>query len=142
MVFFLYVQEDPSAISTAVDVLAHTEAGGKKADRLQLDVDPKLLVSSKSRGPAPQRHIPTHAPPKRKVCLHHASYTGRELPDYLHTLTLSTESFCVSTASTGDGEGWRKTSSVCFAVLCTRDSVQAEELRYKVYLFLKFSKKI
>jgi hypothetical protein len=49
MVFFLYVQEDPSAISTAVDVLAHTEAGGKKADRLQLDVDPKLLVSSKSR---------------------------------------------------------------------------------------------
>ncbi len=47
--------------------------GGKKADRLQLDVDPKLLVSSKSRGPAPQCHIPTHAPQKRKVCLHHAS---------------------------------------------------------------------
>jgi hypothetical protein len=54
MVFFLFVQEDPSAISTAVDVLARTEAGGKKADRLQLDVDPKLLVSSKSRGPAPK----------------------------------------------------------------------------------------
>jgi hypothetical protein len=137
MGFFLFVQEDPSAISTAVDVLAHTEAGGKKADRLQLDVDPKLLVSSKSRGPAPQRHIPTHAPPKRKVCLHHASYTWRELPDYLHTLTLSTESLCVSTASTGDGEGWRKTSSVCFAaVLYSRDSVHAA-LRYIVSLYPK-----
>jgi hypothetical protein len=68
MDFFLYVQEEePSAVSTAVDVLPHTEAGGKKADRLQRDVDHKLLVSSKStgRGPAPQRHIPTHA--KRKA---------------------------------------------------------------------------
>jgi hypothetical protein len=139
MVFFLNVQEEPSDVSTTVDVLPHTEADGKKADRLQLEVDPKLLVSSKSRGPAPQRHIPTHAPPKRKVCLHHASYTGRELPDYLHTLTLSTESLCVSTASTEDGEGWRKTSSVYFAVICTRDSVTAQALRYKVYLFLKFS---
>ena len=111
--FFLALQEEPSDVSTAVDVLAHTEEDGKKkADRLQLDVDPKLLVSSKSKGPAPPRHIPTHAPPKRKVCLRHhdASYTGRELPDYLHTLTLSTESFSVSTPSTGDGEGWRKTS--------------------------------
>ncbi len=108
--FFRNVQEEPSDVSTVVDVLAHTEAYGKKADRLQLDVDPKLLVSSKSRGPAAQRHIPTHAPPKRKVCLHHASYTGPELPDYLHTLTLSAETLCVSTASTGDGEGWRKTT--------------------------------
>ena len=137
--FFLYVQEAPIEVSAAVDVLTNTKEGGKKADRLQLDVDPKLRVSSKSRGPAPQRHIPTHAPPKRTVCLHHASYTGRELPDYLHTLTLSTESFCFSTPSTGDGEGWRKTSSVCFAVLCTRDSVQAEALRYHVSLFPKFS---
>jgi hypothetical protein len=109
--FFLAFQEEPSDVSTAVDVLAHTEEDGKKkADRLQLDVDLKLLVSSKSNvvGPAPPRHIPTHAPPRRKVCLHHAPYTGRELPDYLHTLTLSTESFCVSTASTGDGEGGGK----------------------------------
>jgi hypothetical protein len=29
MVFLLYVQDDPSAISPAVDVLAHTEPGGK-----------------------------------------------------------------------------------------------------------------
>ncbi len=71
--FFLNVQEEPSDVSTVVDVIAHTEADGKKADRLQLGVDPKLLVSSKSRGPAPLHHIPTHAPPKRKVCLHHAS---------------------------------------------------------------------
>jgi hypothetical protein len=78
-----------------------TKEGGKKADRLQLEVDPKLLVSSKSRGPAPHRHIPTHAPSKRQVCLHHASYTCRALPDCLHTLTLSEESLCVSTASTG-----------------------------------------
>ncbi len=135
----LHVQEEPSDVSTAVDVLPHTETSGKKADRLQRDVDPKLLLSSKGRGPAPQRHIPTHAPPKRKVCLHHASYTCRELPDCLHTLTLSTESLCVSTSSTGDGDGWRKTSSVCFAVLCTRDSVKAEALRYYVSLILKFS---
>ena len=140
--FFLNVHEEPSDVSTAVDVIAHTEADGKKADRLQLDVDPKLLVSSKSRGPAPQRHIPTHAPQKRKVGLHHASFTGRELPDCLHTLTLSTESFCVSTASTGDGEGWRQTSSFSVAVydlLYTADSVHAEALRYHVSLFLKFS---
>ena len=135
MVFFLFVQEDPSAISTAVDVLAPTEAGGKQADRLQLDVDPKLLVSSKSKGPAPHRHIPSHVSHKRKVCLHHASCAWRELPDYFDTLTLSAQTLCVSTASTGDGEGWRKTSSVCFAaVLYSRDSVQAALLRYIVSL--------
>jgi hypothetical protein len=86
--FFLNVQEEPSDVSTAVDVLAHTEAGGKKADRLQLAVDPKLLLSSNSKGPAAHRHIPTHAPQKRKVCLHHASCAWRELPDWLDTLTL------------------------------------------------------
>ncbi len=86
MVFFLYVQEEPRDVSTAVDDLPHTETGGKKADRLQRDVDPKLRVSSKGRGPAPQRHIPTHAPPKRKTCLHHASYTCRVLPDYTYAL--------------------------------------------------------
>ena len=48
MVFFLYVQEDPSAASTEVDIVPHTEAGGKKADRLQRDVDHKLLVSPKA----------------------------------------------------------------------------------------------
>ena len=86
--FFLYVQEDPSAISTDVDVPARTEPDGKETDPLQLDVDPKLLVSSKSRGPPPHRHFPTHVPQKRKVFLHHASCAWRELPDWLDTLTL------------------------------------------------------
>ncbi len=141
MVFSLNVQEEPSDVSTTVDVLPHTEADGKKADRLQRDIDHKLLVSSKSKGPAAHRHIPTHVPQKRKVSLHHASCAWRELPDYFDTLALSGEILCVSTASTGDGEGWRKTSLVCFAVLCTPDSVHAEALRYHVSLFLKFSKK-
>jgi len=84
--FFLALQAESSDVPAAVDVLARTEEGGKKkADRLQHPVDPKLLVSSKSRGPTPRRHIPTHIPPKRKVCLHHASYTCRALPDYLHS---------------------------------------------------------
>ena len=140
LIFFRALQEEPSAVSAAVDILAQTEQSGKKkADRLQLPVDPKLLLSSNSKGPALHRHNPTHAPQKRKVCLHHAAFTGRQLPDCLHTLTLSTESLCVSTASTGHAEGWRKTSSVCFAVLCTPDSVHAEALRYHVSLFLKFS---
>jgi hypothetical protein len=139
--FFLNVHEEPSDVSTAVDVIAQTEQGGKKkADRLQLPVDPKLLLSSNSKGPAGHRHNPTHAPPRRKVCLHHASFTGRELPDCLHTLTLSTARFRVSTTATGDGEGWRKTSSVCFAVLYSRDSVHAA-LRYMASLFPKLSKK-
>ena len=72
-----------------VKVPARTEPDGKDADPLQLDVDPKLLVSSKSRGPAPHRHIPTHVPQKRKVCLHHASYTCRVLPDYTYTLNIN-----------------------------------------------------
>ena len=79
--FFLYSQEGPSAISTAVVVPGRTEPDGKEADPLQVDKDPKLLVSSKSRGPAPHRHFPTHVPQKRKVFLHHASCAWRELPD-------------------------------------------------------------
>ena len=129
--------------SAAVDVNATTKEGGKKADRLQLDVDPKLLVASKSKGPPLHRQFPTQKQPKlRKVCLHDAACAWREVPDFFDSLTHSTESRFVSTASTGGGEGWRKTSSVYFAVLCTRDSVKAQALRYKVYLFLKFSKKI
>ncbi len=100
MVYFLNVQVKPSAVSAAVDVLAPTEAGRKQADPLQLDVDPKLLVSSKSRGLAPHRHIPSHVSNKLKVCLQHASRAWRELPDYFDTLTLSAEILCVSTAST------------------------------------------
>ena len=131
--------------SAAVDVDATTKEGGKKADRLQLAVDPKLLVTSKGKGPPLHRQFPTQKPPKPiKVCLHDAACAWREVPDLFVSLSHSTESRFVSTASTGGGEGgegWRKTSSVYFAVICTRDSVKAQALRYKVYLFLKFSKK-
>jgi hypothetical protein len=64
--------------------------------------------------------------------------------DYADTLTLCAETLCVSTASTGDGEGRRQESSSSFAVcqpLSTADSVHADALRYHVSLFLKFSKK-
>ena len=132
--------------SAAVDVDATPKEGGKKADSLQVAVDPKLLVTSKSKGPPLRRQFPTQKQPKLlKVCLHDAACAWREVPDFFDSLTHSTESRFVSTASTGGGgggEGSRKTSSVYFAVICTRDSVKAQELRYKVYLFLKFSKKI
>ena len=132
--------------SAAVDVDATTKKGDKKADRLQRDVDPQLLVSSKSKGPLLRRQCPTQKPPKAiKVCLHEAACAWREVPDLFNSLSHSTENRFVSTASTGGGEGgesWRKTSSVYFAVICTRDSVKAQALRYKVYLFLKFSKRI
>jgi hypothetical protein len=131
--------------SAAVDVDATTKEGGKKADRLQFDVDPKLLVASKSKGPPLHRQFPTQNQPKlRKVCLHDAACAWREVPDFFDSLTHSTESRFVSTASTGGGgggEGWRQTSSVYFAVLCTPDSVHAQAFRYKVSLFLKLSKK-
>ncbi len=45
--------------SAAVDVDATPKEGGKKADpsRLQVAVDPKLLVTSKSKGPPLRRKI-------------------------------------------------------------------------------------
>ncbi len=88
--FFLYTQVDPSAISTAVVVPAGTEPDGNETDPLQKDVDPKLLVSSKSRSPPRHHHVPTHVLQKRKVFLHHAqaSCAWRELPDWLDTLTI------------------------------------------------------
>ncbi len=90
-------------------------------------------------------------PPRARVLLNIVTTrrtfrrSGRYVCIMLHTrvvrcLTVCTEaeSLCVSTASTGAGEGWRKTSSVCFAVLWTRDSVQAPgALRYYLALFLK-----
>ena len=124
--------------SAAVDVDATTKKGDKKADHLQRDVDPQLLVSSKSKGPPRHRHFPTQKQTKAmKVCLHDTACAWREVPDFFDSLSHSTESRFVSTASTGGGEGgegWRKTSSVYFkfAVLCTRDSVKAQALRYKV----------
>ncbi len=127
--------------SAAVDVDATTKKGDPKADRLQRDVDPLLLVSSKSTGPPLRRHFPTHKRPKAmKVCLHDAACAWREVPDLFDSLSHSTARRFVSTASTGEGgESWSKTSSVDFAVLCTPDSVHAQALRYKVYLFLKLS---
>ena len=141
------VVDGGSAVAVAaVDVDATTKKGDKKAGHLQRDVDPKLLVTSKSKGPPLRRQFPTQKQPKLlKVCLHDAACAWREVPDFFDSLSHSTESRFVSTASTGSGEGgegWSKTSSVHFAVICTRDSVNAQALRYKVYLFLKFSKKI
>ena len=127
--------------SAADDVDATTKKGDKTTDHLQRDVDPQLLVSSKSKGPPPRRHFPTQKQPKAmKVCLHDAACAWREVPDLFDSLSHSTARRFVSTASTGEGgEGWRKTSSVDFAVICTRDSIDATALRYKVYLFLRFS---
>jgi hypothetical protein len=127
--------------SAAVDVDATTKKGDKKADHLQRDVDPQLLVSSKSKGPPLRRHFPALKQPKAmKVCLHDAACAWREVPDLFDSLSHSTARRFVSTASTGEGgEGWSKTSSVDFAVICTRDSINATALRYKVCLFLRFS---
>jgi len=127
--------------SAAVDVDATTKKRDKKAAHLQRAVDPLLLVSSKSKGPPRHRQFPTQKQPKAmKVCLHDAACAWREVPDLLDSLSHSTARCFVSTASTGEGgEGWSKTSSVDFAVICTRDSIDATALRYKVYLFLRFS---
>ena len=120
---------------------ATTKKGDTKADRLQRDVDPQLLVSSLSKGPPQRRHFPALKQPKAmKVCLHDAACAWREVPDLFDSLSHSTARRFVSTASTGEGgEGWSKTSSVDFAVICTRDSIDATALRYRVYLFLRFS---
>ncbi len=47
--FFPVRTGEPRDVSTTVDDLPHTETGGKRADRLQRDVDPKLRVSSKGK---------------------------------------------------------------------------------------------
>jgi len=127
--------------SAAVDVDATTKKGDKTTDHLQRDVDPQLLVSSKSKGPPRPRQFPTQKQPKAmKVCLHDTACAWREVPDLFHSLSHATARRFVSTSSTGEGgEGWSKTSSVDFAVICTRDSIDATALRYKVYLFLRFS---
>ena len=105
--------------SAAVAVDATTRKGDKKADPLQRDVDPQLLVSSKSKGPLLRRQYPMQKPPKAiKVCLHEAACAWREVPDLFDSLSHSPENRFVSIASTGEGEGgesWRKTSSVYFA---------------------------
>ena len=127
--------------SAADDVDTTTKKGDKTTDHLQRDVDPQLLVSSKSKGPPRHRQFPTQKQPKAmKVCLHHTACAWREVPDLFHSLSHATARRFVSTSSTGEGgEGWSKTSSVDFAVICTRDSINATALRYKVCLFLRFS---
>ena len=127
--------------SAAVDVDATTKKRDKRAAHLQRAVDPQLLVSSKSKGPPRTRQIPSQKQPKpMKVCLHDTTCAWREVPDLFDSLSHSTARRFVSTASTGEGgEGWSKTSSVDFAVICTRDSIDATALRYTVYLFLRFS---
>jgi len=128
--------------SAAVDVDATPKEGGKKADLLQVAEDPKLLVTSKSKGPPLHRQFPTQKLLKmRKVFMHDAACAWREVPDLFDSLSHATARRFVSTASTGEGgEGWSKTSSVDFAVICTRDSIiYATALRYKVCLFLRFS---
>ena len=127
--------------SAAVDVDAPTKKRDKKAAHLQRAVDPLLLVSSKRKGPPRPRQFPTQKQPKAmKVCLHDTACLWREVPDLFDSLSHSTARRFVSTASTGEGgEGWSKTRSVDFAVICTRDSINATALRYKVCLFLRFS---
>jgi hypothetical protein len=39
-------------------------------DPLQKDVDPKLLVSSRGKGPSRRRKFPAHMPPAGKVNVH------------------------------------------------------------------------
>ena len=127
--------------SAADDVDATTKKGDKTTDHLQRAVDPQLLVSSKSKGPPRHRQFPTQKQPKAmKVCLDDTTCAWREVPDLFHSPSHPTARRFVSTSSTGEGgEGWRKTSSVDFAVICTRDSIDATALRYNVYLFLRFS---
>ena len=127
--------------SAAVDVDATTKKRDKKAALLQRDVDPLLLASSKSKGPPRHRQFPSQHPPRAvKVCLHDTACAWRAVPDLFHSLSHATARRFVSTSSTGEGgEAWRKTSSFDFAVIRTRDSIDATALRYYVYSFLRFS---
>jgi hypothetical protein len=102
--------QDPSAISTAVVAPGRKEPDRKETDPLQQEVDPKRLVSSRSKGPPRHCHVPTHLPSGGQVYLHHVTCAWRELPDWLDTHTLCAETLCVSTAATGDGENIRQAS--------------------------------
>jgi hypothetical protein len=99
-------QDAPNAFSTAVEA-----PGLEEPDPLQQEVDPKRLVSSKSRGPPRYRHSPTHMAAGGSVNVHHIACAWCELADCVDTLTHCAETLCVSTASTGDGEGRRQESS-------------------------------
>ncbi len=90
--FLLYSQEDPSAISTAVDAPGHKEPDHKEPDPLQQEVDPKRLVSSRSKGPPRHRHISTHLPSGGRVYVPHIACACRERADRVDTLTLCAES--------------------------------------------------
>ncbi len=103
-------QDVPSAISTAVEA-----PGLEEPDPLQEAVDPKLLVSSRSKGPPRRHHHLTHMPSGGRVDVQHIVCAWCEHADSVDTHTLCAETLCVSTASTGDGAGRRQESSFCFA---------------------------
>ncbi len=68
------LQDAPSAIYTAVKAPALEEP-----DPLQQEVDPKRLVSSRSRGPPRYQHNPTHMPAGGRVNVHHVACAWCEL---------------------------------------------------------------
>ncbi len=101
LLLLLCSQDVPSAISTAV-----AAPGLVKIDPLQ-EVDPKLLVSSRGKGPPRRCHHLTHKPAGLRVNVHHILCAWCEHADSVDTHTLCGETFCVSTASTDDGATWR-----------------------------------
>ncbi len=100
-----FAHDIPSAISAAVAAPGHAEL-----DPLQQEVDPKLLLSSRGKGPARRRHHPTHMTAGGRVNMHHILCAWCEHADSVDTHTLCAETLCVSTASTGDGASWRQES--------------------------------
>ncbi len=78
------------------------------------EVDPKLLLSSRDKGPPWCRNHPTHKPPGGRVNVHHILCAWCEHADSENTYTLCAEALCVSTASSGDGARRRQESLFCF----------------------------
>jgi hypothetical protein len=122
-------QDVPNVISAAV-----AAPGQAELDPLQLEVDPKLLLSSRGKGPPRRRHNPTHMPPGGRVDVHHivTVFAWCELADSVDTYTLCAETLCVSTASTDDGAARRQESSFCFTdckPLSMAGSVQGQGTR-------------
>jgi hypothetical protein len=84
-----------------LSLLLFEAPGLEKPDPLQQEVDPKRLISSRSRNPARHHHNPTHMPAGGRVNVHHIACALCELADCVETLTLCAETHCVSSASTG-----------------------------------------
>ncbi len=62
-------QEEPSLPGDSLSVVPSQPATVADAPSLQRDVDPKLLVSSKGKGPTARRQYPTQKNPTIKVCV-------------------------------------------------------------------------